>query len=235
MSENQLNGTPQTGTRPASATPAPTTPPVNGAPPAGGKKRRRSYDVERIRNIVSTLAIIIIAPLVALALTAFVFQSYQVDGPSMETTLMNNDRLIVYKLPKTIADITGHPYIPHRGDIIVFSKRGLDAANPNQSKQLIKRVIGLPGDHLVIANGMVMIYNKKHPKGFDPDKTMSYGKYLPATTGNENIVIPKNEVFVMGDNRTDSYDSRDFGPIKVQNIIGKLVLRILPINKAQVF
>lgn len=203
----------------------------SGSPPA----RQRKYDRERVRNIVSTVAIIVIAPVIALLLTAYVFQSYQVDGPSMETTLMNNDRLIVYKLPRTIARITGKPYIPARGDIIVFREKGLNPANPNQSKQLIKRVIGLPGDKVVVKNGVVTIYNAKHPNGFEPDKTMAYGKVITTTPGNETITVPKNDVFVMGDNRTDSYDSRDFGPVPVKNIIGRLVMRILPLNKIRTF
>jgi signal peptidase I len=195
----------------------------------------RKHHVDNMRSILTTLAIIIIAPIIALFLTAYVFQSYQVDGPSMESTLMNNDRLIVYKMPRTWARITGHPYIPQRGNIIVFSEKGLNADIPGQTKQLIKRVIGLPGDRLVIQNGVITIYNKQHPKGFDPDKTLPYGKDIPTTTGNINITITKNEVFVCGDNRTDSLDSRVFGPVPVQNIIGKLVLRVLPVNKIQTF
>lgn len=205
-----------------------TTPP--GKSHTGGK-----HISERTRNIISTLAIIIIAPAIALCLTAYVFQSYEVDGPSMQTTLQNNDRLIVYKLPKTIARLTGHPYIPHRGDIIVFAEKGLDSSDPSQSKQLIKRVIGLPGDRIVIQNNVVTIYNKQHPNGFDPDKVMPYGKVIPITSGNIDLTIPPNQVFVMGDNRTDSLDSRIFGTVPVQNIIGKLVVRVLPLDKAQTF
>lgn len=208
---------------------------ATGAGSSSTSSGTHKYDRERMRNIISTVAIIIIAPVIALLLTAYVFQSYQVDGPSMETTLMNNDRLIVYKLPRTIASITGHPYIPARGDIIVFKEKGLNAANPSQSKQLIKRVIGLPGDKVVVKNGVVTIFNAKHPNGFDPDKTMSYGKVITTTPGNETITVPKNDVFVMGDNRTDSYDSRDFGPVPVKNIIGRLVIRILPLNKIRTF
>jgi signal peptidase I len=153
----------------------------------------------------------------------------------MESTLQNNDRLIVYKLPRTWARLTHHAYVPHRGDIIVFAEEGLDSSDPAASKQLIKRVIGLPGDHIVINNDVVTIYNKQHPKGFDPDKVMPYGKVIPITTGTIDLTIPANEVFVMGDNRTDSLDSRIFGPIQVQDIIGKLVVRVLPLDKAQSF
>lgn len=219
------------GTLPTSQTAGSSAP----IPVVGQHGTKRKHDPDSKRNIISTLAIIIIAPIVALCLTAFVFQSYQVDGPSMESTLQNNDRLIVYKLPKTLSRLTHHPYVPHRGDIIVFSQIGLDSANPGQSKQLIKRVIGLPGDHIVFNNNQIMIYNNQHPNGFDPDKVMSYGSVIPATTGGKDLTVPAGQVFVMGDNRTDSLDSRIFGTVPVQNIVGKLVLRVLPLNTAQSF
>jgi signal peptidase I len=195
----------------------------------------KKHRAENIRSILATLAIVISALIVALAIAAYVFQSYQVDGPSMESTLMNSDRLIVYKLPRTWARITDHPYIPKRGDIIVFSDSGLGNYLPGPTKQLIKRVIGLPGDHLVISNGAITIYNKQHPKGFDPDKTLPYDENLPITTGSTNIIVPKNDVFVCGDNRVDSLDSRVFGPVPVKNIIGQLVLRVLPLDKIKDF
>src|SRR5882762_2580960 len=75
-------------------------------------KRHKEPDHEGLKSILSTIAILIIAPLIALTLTAFVFQSYEVDGPSMETTLQNHDRLIVVKVPRTFARITHHSYIP---------------------------------------------------------------------------------------------------------------------------
>src|SRR5688572_26059349 len=83
--------------------------------PGGSRSKRRR---ESLRSMASTIAILLIAPVVAVVLTAFVFQSYQVDGPSMTTTLYNNDRLIVWKLPKTWARITGNDYIPRRGDVV---------------------------------------------------------------------------------------------------------------------
>lgn len=191
----------------------------------------------RLADFLSTLLVLVVAFGLALILITYVFQSYQVDGTSMIPSLKNNDRLIVWKVPRTIAMITGHPYIPNRGDIIVFNQSGLAAYGQVNTKQLIKRVIGLPGDHLVIRNGQVTIYNKKHPKGFDPDTTFPYGKHhpLPYTSGDIDITLGKNQVFVLGENRTDSLDSRYFGPVNVKNIIGKLVLRIYPFNTIKIF
>jgi signal peptidase I len=187
-------------------------------------------------ELLSTIGILLTALGVALLIIFFVFRSYQVDGPSMENTLQNADKLIIWKVPRTWASITRHAYIPSRGDIIVFNETGLSQFNDSQnSKQLIKRVIGLPGDHLVLSNGAYTIYNKARPHGFEPDKTLPYGKNIPFTSGNVNITLKKNQLFVSGDNRPDSLDSRAFGPINANQIVGKLVLRVFPVNQARSF
>lgn len=188
---------------------------------------------ESLKSIASTLSIIIIAPLIALTITKFVFQSYQVDGPSMESTLQDQDRLIVSKIQRTISQITGNAYIPHRGDIVIFSEGGIFGIN--QTKQLIKRVIGVPGDRIIVKDGTITVYNASHPNGFQPDKTMSYGKVIKNTSGNIDVKISENEVFVCGDNRANSLDSRSFGPVPVNQIIGKLAYRVFPFNNAQSF
>ncbi|MEI9913515.1 MAG: signal peptidase I [Candidatus Saccharibacteria bacterium] len=187
------------------------------------------------RDFLSTVLILAAALLVALFLITFVFRSYQVDGPSMEQTLQNNDKLIIWKVPRTWADITGHPYIPKRGDIIVFTENGLARFGQQNTKQLIKRVIGLPGDTVVVGNGDYTIYNKQNPHGFDPDKTLSYGKNIPYTSGDMTVKLGAGQLFVSGDNRPDSLDSRDFGPINANQIVGELVLRVYPINKVSSF
>jgi len=188
-----------------------------------------------MRNILSTLAVLLIAPAVALVLTAFVFQSYQVDGPSMQTTLNNNDRLIVWKTPRTWSRITRHTYIPNRGDIIVFVAHNLGDLSGNADKQLIKRVIGLPGERVVVKNNELTIYNKTHPKGFRPDATLPYGKVITDTQGDIDEVVPQGSVFVCGDNRDNSLDSRSFGPVAAKDIVGKLVMRVLPLDQAKRF
>jgi signal peptidase I len=82
-----------------------------------------------------------------------------------------------------------------------------------------------------------MIYNAAHPKGFDPDKTLAYGKEdpLPYTSGTTNVKLGPGQLFVSGDNRPDSLDSRYFGPINASQIIGKLVVRVFPVNHSEVF
>lgn len=191
---------------------------------------------EGLKSVLTTLSILILAPLIAFALTAFIFQSYQVDGSSMETTLQDGDRLIVLKLPRTWAKITHHDYQPNRGDVIIFNKNNLNEFDGNgQKKQLVKRVIGLPGDRVVVKNGKVTVYNNQNPNGFEPDKTLSYGKAIVTTPNDVDVTVGKDQVFVMGDNRPNSLDSRIFGPISDDDIVGKLEARIFPFNKFKSF
>ena len=186
-------------------------------------------------NVLSTVLVLLIAPLIAILLTMFVFQSYQVDGPSMETTLHNNDRLIVWKLARSWAKITHHVYVPNRGDVVVFTDARLGQFGQDPGKQLIKRIIGLPGDTVVVSGGTVTVYNAAKPGGFRPDATLPYGKVIPVTGLDGEWHIGKNQVFVMGDNRNNSLDSRLFGPVNATNIIGKLVVRVLPANTMKRF
>jgi signal peptidase I len=192
-------------------------------------------DSSNRREILSTLGIFAGALVVAFFIIAFVFRSYQVDGPSMQNTLQNADKLIIWKVPRTWSDITRYPYIPNRGDIVVFTETGLSQYNQQDKKQLIKRVIGLPGDRVVVKDGAITIYNKEHPNGFDPDKTLPYGKDIPTTTGNIDITLGPKQLFVCGDNRSDSLDSRIFGPINANQLVGKLVVRLFPLSKTKTF
>jgi signal peptidase I len=149
----------------------------------------------------------------------------------MEPTLQNKDRMIIYKLERTIANFNKKPYIPNRGDVIVFHK-------PNgTSDQLIKRVIGLPGERVVVKNEHITVYNTQHPDGFDPDSA-PYGDALPPTAGNADVTVQPGEVFVSGDNRVPgaSLDSRSsLGNVPSKNIVGKLVLRYLPFGNFKTF
>ncbi len=187
---------------------------------------------ESWRSVTSTVAVLLLAPLVALLLTMFVFQSYQVDGVSMYPTLSDHDRLFVWKLPRTIAKITGHTYMPKRGQIVIFTEPKIELYGQTADKQLIKRVIALPGERVVARDGTITVYNSTHPDGFHPDDLLPYGKTIPQTNHDADYTVGKDELFVAGDNRPESLDSRYFGPIKAKNIVGKLAYRVLPFDKA---
>ena len=186
---------------------------------------------------MSFLGILILAVIFAFAITNYVFRSYAVDGPSMEPTLQNQDKLIIWKVPRTWSMITGHQYVPKRGDIIVFNESNLSECDQTGTKQLIKRVIGLPGDKVVISNGVVTIYDRAHPNGFQPDNTLPYNKthFIPYTNRSETVQLNNHQLFVMGDNRQVSCDSRSFGPINTSQVVGQLVIRILPISNTKLF
>lgn len=189
-----------------------------------------------LKEFVSAFGVLIMAVGVALCLILFVFQSYQVSGPSMAETLHDQDRLIVWKLQRSWARITNNQYIPGRGDIVIFSESNLSQYGQENTKQLIKRVIGLPGDRVVVGNNTITVYNKENPNGFQPDKTLPYGVNITEPAEQEiDRVLAEDELFVAGDNRTNSLDSRIFGPIKTDQIIGKLAVRVLPLNKAERF
>lgn len=209
--------------------------PLTRKPPPIRPFERKTSTQERARNIISTIILLISAPLIALLLTAFVFQSYQVDGPSMEPTLNHNDRLIVLKLGHTWSRITDNPYIPERGEIIVFVRRGTPDAGTNHDKQLIKRVVGLPGDRVVIRDGVLTVYNQEHPNGFRPDEEFGYETAGYETPGTVDVRVEVGHVFVVGDNRINSLDSRAFGTVASEDIVGQLILRILPLSKAKTY
>ncbi len=214
--------------------PEPTRGPLYSAPlfdpnqPAQPKKHR-------FKSIFSTALLFLLAPAIALTITAFMFQSYQVDGLSMETTLQNGDRLIVNKMPVTFSKITRRDYYPNRGDIIIFNQNGMFESGSD--RQLIKRVIGLPGDRVVVKDNKVTVINSANPNGFNPDQHGDYKapETTKVTSGSVDITVNPGEVFVLGDNRANSADSRVFGTITTDTIVGNLVLRILPLGNSETF
>jgi signal peptidase I len=220
---NQAYQKPATGDNPVN-------PPQPDAPPPPPEPSRLSNS---FKSAASTIGLFLSAFFIAVLLNTFIIQSYQVDGQSMEPTLKNDDRLIVNKVPRTISRIDGNQYVPHRGDIIIFNQEGLPGFVGQ--KQLIKRVIGLPGERVVVKDGKITVYNAQNPNGFNPDTTTGYHISAPSTIGQVDIQLKKDQLFVCGDNRPNSEDSRFFGPINTNQVVAKLVLRILPLGQAQSF
>jgi signal peptidase I len=210
-------------------------PVVSSYVPSQRASKRGTPRKDNWSSALSTIAVLMIAPIVALFLTAFVFQSYQVDGPSMETTLFNGDRLVVLKVPRTWSRITGNAYVPNRGDVIIFHESEMSSFGQGSNKQLIKRVIALPGERIVVKNNRATVYNKANPKGFQPDQALPYGSVINDTAGDIDKVVEKNHVFVLGDNRDNSLDSRAFGTVNTKDIVGKLILRVWPASDMKAF
>lgn len=202
-------------------------------PPQTPPDYSRTNSVLRgLKNMSGTLALIISAPIIAVLLTSHVFQSYQVDGQSMETTLSNGDRLIVNKLPKTIANIAGSTYMPARYDVVVFD-RPAQSTISSQVEHLIKRVIALPGERVTVKDGKVTVYSQDRPEGFNPDINQEHSEAVSTTEGQVDITVGEGEVFVLGDNRFNSTDSRRFGTINTDTIVGNATLRFVPISDMQ--
>lgn len=170
-----------------------------------------------------------------LFINTFIFRSFSVVGPSMETTLKTGDRLIVNRLPVTIAQLSNKAYIPERGQIIVFKNPHFTLGIGDE--YIVKRVIAFPGERVVLKDGNFTVYNKQNPNGFNPDSNHENQIGKP-TSGNVDMTVPEGEIFVSGDHRQESYsyDSRNgLGTIPLYDIVGPVSLRIYPFNKIQVY
>ncbi|GEM_PF-952320 len=165
-----------------------------------------------------------------LLMFTFVFKTYFVDGLSMFPTLNNDDRLVLWVGGKTWSTITRADHIPKRGEIVVV-KSPID-----ESADYVKRVIALPGERVVLKDGVLLVYNQEFPNGFDPNQT--FVADLRATAGEVDMTVPDGHIFVVGDNREEggSEDSRNsVGTIPNQNIIGKVILRFVPVQEFKTF
>ena len=193
----------------------------------------------KLMTIAKHATPIIVVAVIALACIgitdAYAAQLFRVDGPSMQTTLYTGEQLFTNKLPKTWATLNHQEYVPKRGEIIIFQKAHSKLFLENNEDEgnvfVVKRVLGLPGERVTIRDGVVTIYNKEHPAGFNPDETGSWKKNLTIdTTENIDVTLSQGEVFVAGDNRPESLDSRANGPIDVKDIIGRVEARVLPFS-----
>lgn len=151
----------------------------------------------------------------------FLFKPFYVKGASMEPTFLDREYLIIDELSYRMHE-------PHRGDVIVFHY-------PNNPKEyFLKRIIGLPGERIKIAEGQVVIYNNEHPEGFLLNES-----YLPKDLQTDSDPTPRaigqGQYFVMGDNRPNSFDSRRFGTVDESLIVGRTWLRGWPLSRMSVF
>ncbi len=167
---------------------------------------------------------------------AYVGQLFQVDGPSMEQTLQTDDQIYVNRLPKTWATLNGGEFVPKRGQVVVFHKTHsslfLEENSDEGNVYVVKRVIGLPGERVLIKDGVVTVYNQEHPAGFNPDANSPWQSTMiidPAE--NIDVTLGPSEIFVSGDNRPESLDSRTNGPININDLVGVVEARILPLGK----
>jgi signal peptidase I len=172
------------------------------------------YVAEIVQVVLISLAIIV-------PVRYFLVQPFYVQGASMEPNFTDKDYLIIDEISYRFKN-------PTRGDIIVFKY-------PNDPKQIfIKRIVGLPDEKVKISDGRITIYNDTHPDGFVLDETTYLSPYI-YTAGDKVVTLKADEVFVLGDNRGSSLDSRIFGPLDQRFIIGRVWLRGWPFDKIRKF
>lgn len=167
-------------------------------------------------TLIDTVKLVIII-FIILFLMIYVVSITQVVGSSMKSTLIDGDVLILSKANYRFFDIK-------RGDII--------SLDYEDTKYLIKRVIGLPGDSIEIVDNVLYINGEVYEEDY-LDEGLNYPDFHLSDLGYDTI--PEDMYLVLGDNREDSLDSRDIGLISKDNVNGKIVLRIWPINKISVF
>ncbi len=189
--------------RPSVADPVPSTP----------KAKAVAMLLEMVQVLAVSLAIII-------PVRWFLIQPFYVQGASMEPNFFDHEYLIINELAYRVGD-------PARGDVVVFHY-------PNDPKQFfIKRVVGLPGETIEIANGHIKIYNDAHPNGVTLDETAYLDQDF--TAASQTVTLKPDQFFLLGDNRSSSLDSRFFGPVSRAAIVGRVWVRGYPVDRWKSF
>jgi len=159
----------------------------------------------------------IIAVAIVVPIRIFIAQPFVVSGSSMFPTFEDKQYLIVDEISYRLSE-------PKRDDVVIFRY-------PNDTKKFfIKRIIGLPNEIIDIKGNEITITNKEHPEGLKLEQPFVQNK----SNNDMHFELNSDEYFVMGDNRTGSFDSRSWGPVPKKLLIGKAFLRLLPINKINI-
>ena len=172
-------------------------------------------------TIVDIIETVVVAAAIFVVVYLFLLQPHQVKGASMEPNFRDGEYILTDKVTYRFGE-------PKRGDVVIFK------APTNPDVDFIKRIIALPGEKLEIKNSRIIIYNDKNPAGFtlsEPYEIMEPivgGSYLRE---GKIIKVPTSSYFVFGDNRTHSFDSREWGPVSKDKIIGKAWIRYWPVAK----
>lgn len=181
--------------------------------------------LKRTRKSLVEWAIVIVGAIgLALLIKTFLFQAYYIPSPSMTPTLSEGDRILVNKLSYKLHSV-------NRGDLIVF-----DTPEAGGNDDLIKRVIGLPGEFVVVEDGRIeidggLLLEPYLPLNTDINSFSTPANCVNRPNENSGCRIPDEHVFVMGDNRSNSRDSRFFGPVPVEDVEGRAFIRVWPASK----
>jgi signal peptidase I len=183
------------------------------------------------RWLREAVIVVVIAVLVAVLLRTFVVQTFFIPSGSMEPTLQVGDRILVNKL-------SYHLHGVGRGDIVVFSRPPAENCGGPEVNDLVKRVVGLPGETLTLSGGTVYVDGRRLDESWLPASEQGMTRPGPGGTLyslQHAYRVPANDYFVMGDNRTDSCDSRFWGPISKSLIVGKVEMRVRPLSSISFF
>ncbi len=188
------------------------------------KQFEEDYEVinPRLRSLIEWAVVVAGALAVALIIKSFLLQAYFIPSPSMETTLVKDDRVLVNKLSTTA----------NRGDVMVFKR---EVENPDDPEDLIKRVIGLAGETVEARDGNMYIDGKLLLEPYLDEGIASFGPVWTEGCANEKgdgnaCTVGSNQLFMMGDNRGNSRDSRFFGPIDREQLVGRAFLKVWPLG-----
>lgn len=184
----------------------------NQEPPADTSHPENNENVRTEHPLAEIVRFSIIAILIVIPIRMFIAQPFIVSGASMDNTFHSGEYLIVDQVSYYFEE-------PARGDVIVFKYP------KDPSKFFIKRVIGLPGDTITIENSVVTISNSRYPDGFVLDEP--YIKSMQPTEPFSETLSDR-EYFVMGDNRDQSSDSRSWGVLQKERIVGRALVRLFP-------
>lgn len=149
----------------------------------------------------------------------FVMEPMRVPSASMAPTLQPGDRILTNKLAYDF-------YRPERGDLVVF-----DSLDQSKDEKVVKRIIGLPGDEISIERGTLMVNRQTPDEPYLTPAGNPAPQQFPGLQTFGPLFVPKDHVFVMGDNRANSYDSRFFGPVPHENLVGEVSLRFWPLDR----
>jgi signal peptidase I len=189
-----------------------------GSEPAGKGHKKGSTS----RTIIEYVVLAVVAIAVALLIQAFLVKPYRIPSESMENTLLIGDRVLVDRVSWRFSE-------PARQNIVVFH-------SPLAGPVLIKRIIGMPGDEISLKDGAVYINGKKLD---EPYVRQLKGRPVPSDPFDNGLPwslqtpykVPAGSYFMMGDNRIDSGDSREFGPVPRSQLVGKAFARYWPPNR----
>ncbi|WP_181832979.1 signal peptidase I [Bacillus taeanensis] len=176
-------------------------------------------------EMLSWTKTILIAIVLAAIIRIFLFANYIVDGQSMLPTMHDGDRLIVNKIVYQLKE-------PERFDIVVF--------HADEQRDYIKRIIGLPGDKITYKNDQLYVNGEKLEEQYLEDlKSTVHNQLLTSNFTLEELtgeaIVPENTVFVLGDNRQNSTDSRIIGFISMEDIVGEVNLKYWPLGDLSLY